>query len=117
MGTFAEVGFKGTRKEYFLSPELDLQIGDRVIVEADRGEDLGMILALGSVAEKKCATAATAAPPSSHQTERRKILRIAGEADTRFLQEIREDEHRVRTETRALVQKLGLRMKVAEAEW
>lgn len=113
MGTFAEVGFKGTRKEYYLSP-FDLRVGDPVIVEADRGEDLGRILALGSVAERKCATAAENTP---QKNEPRRILRLAREEEASALRSLREDEQRVRSETRTLVQKLGLKMKVAEAEW
>lgn len=113
MGTFAEVGFKGTRKEYFLS-SIDLQVGDPVIVEADRGEDLGRILALGAVAERKCATAAANAPQKG---EPRKVLRLAKDSEADALRNLREDEHRVRSETRALVSRLRLKMKVAEAEW
>jgi cell fate regulator YaaT (PSP1 superfamily) len=113
MGTFAEVGFKGTRKEYFHS-SLNLQVGDAVIVEADRGEDLGRILALGAIAERKCATAAATSP---QKTEPRRILRAARDSEARSLRSLREDEHRVRSETRALVDKLSLKMKVAEAEW
>ncbi len=41
MAHFAEVRFKGTRKAYFTDDRLDLEPGSRVIVEADRGEDLG----------------------------------------------------------------------------
>lgn len=114
MGTFAEVGFKGTRKEYFVASALELQIGDPVIVEADRGEDLGKVLALGSIAEKKCATAAALSP---QKAEQRRILRVARVDEFGSLENLREDEHRVRTETRALVEKLNLKMKVAEAEW
>jgi len=114
MGTFAEVGFKGTRKEYFTSSVLELEIGDRVIVEADRGEDLGKVLALGAIAEKKCTTAAAVSP---QPTERRRILRLARDEEAHSMHGLREDEHRVRSEARTLVGKLGLKMKVAEAEW
>jgi hypothetical protein len=51
---FAEVRFKGIRKDYFSVPGLSLSPGDPVIVEADRGEDLGTVTALGSIAERKC---------------------------------------------------------------
>lgn len=113
MGTFAEIGFKGTRKEYFTSPDLDLEVGDRVIVEVDRGEDLGEVLALGAVAEKKCSTSAALSPPRLD----RKVLRIAREEEVSTLRGTREDEQRVRSETREHVARLKLKMKVTEAEW
>ena len=56
MGTFAEVGFKGTRRECFTATDLDLRLGGHVIVGVERGEDLGEVLALGQVAERKCAS-------------------------------------------------------------
>jgi len=50
---FAEVRFKGTRKDYFTFHGLNLLPGCHVIVEADRGEDLGEVTALGAIAERK----------------------------------------------------------------
>ena len=43
MSGFAEVCFKGSRKEYFAYAGLDLRPGQHVIVQADRGEDLGEV--------------------------------------------------------------------------
>ncbi|MFH1007592.1 MAG: regulatory iron-sulfur-containing complex subunit RicT [Candidatus Latescibacterota bacterium] len=40
-----EVGFKGERSAFFLNPQqIPIGVGDSVIVEADRGEDLGRVL-------------------------------------------------------------------------
>ena len=55
MAGFAEVRFKGTRKGYYSYAELDLRPGHHVIVQADRGEDLGEVTAVGVFAERKCA--------------------------------------------------------------
>jgi hypothetical protein len=66
MGTFAEVAFKGTRRGYFLvAPPTEgrPQPGDVVVVEADRGEDLGTLTALGSVAERKCSSSGGCSTP------------------------------------------------------
>ena len=55
MGPTVEVRFKGTRKAYFVWPgEEPLRVGDSVIVEAERGRDLGHVTAVGELAEKKC---------------------------------------------------------------
>ncbi len=113
MAAFAEVRFKGTRKGYFAYEVLDLVPGAPVIVEADRGEDLGEITALGSIAERKCATSGGCATPLPEK----RVLRVAGEAEFVRIEELRADETRVRTEARKLVARHKLNMKVTEAEW
>ncbi len=113
MASFAEVRFKGTRKDYFAYEALDLVPGTSVIVEADRGEDLGEITALGSIAEQKCSTSGGCSTPLPEM----RVLRVAREAERVQIEELRADETRVRTEARKLVQRHKLNMKVTEAEW
>ena len=113
MAGFAEVRFKGTRKAYYTFSGLSLSSGDHVIVEADRGEDLGRVAALGVVAERKCSSSGGCSTP----TPESQILRTAKSDEVDRLPSLRSDEDRVRAETRKLVQKHGLRMKVTEAEW
>ncbi len=113
MSGFAEVRFKGTRKAYFSYAGLEVRTGQHVVVEADRGEDLGLVSAIGVVAERKCSSSGGCATP--RPTNR--ILRVARDEEVTRLDRLREDEQRVRLETKALVQRHGLRMKVTEAEW
>ncbi len=113
MAGFAEVRFKGTRKGYFAYETLDLAPGTHVIVEADRGEDLGEITALGSIAERKCSSSGGCSTPLPEM----RVLRIARDDDGAQVDELRLDEGRVRTETRKLVERHELKMKVTEAEW
>ena len=113
MAGFAEVRFKGTRKSYFAYEALDLVPGTLVVVEADRGEDLGEITALGSIAERKCATSGACSTPLPEL----RVLRVARQAERARLEDLRADETRVRTETRKLVLSHELNMKVTEAEW
>ena len=48
MSLTVEVRFKGTRKAYFLWPgEEPLRVGEAVVVEAERGRDLGHVTAVG----------------------------------------------------------------------
>ncbi len=114
MKGFVEVRFKGTRKEYFEYQDLDLRPGQNVIVEADRGEDMGEVSATGAIAETKCSTSsggcATPAPE-------RRVLRLARKDEASRVKTLRSDEDRVRVEARALVAKHELKMKVTEAEW
>jgi len=114
MAGFAEVRFKGSRKSYFGFAELDLCPGQRVIVEADRGEDLGEVSALGAIAERKCSSSAGGCATPAPE---KRILRIARPEDVSRVRLLRDDEERVRGEARTLVARHGLKMKVTEAEW
>jgi len=113
MAVFAEVQFKGSRKEYFSCDDISLEPGTPVIVEADRGEDLGRISAIGSIAERKCSSSGGCATPLPEK----RVLREARKDETERRAVLRADEERVRIETRKLVEKHGLKMKVTEAEW
>lgn len=113
MAVFAEVQFKGNRKEYFCCGDPTLHTGTAVIVEADRGEDLGRISAIGAIAERKCGSSGGCSTPLPE----RQIIRAAREEETQQQDTLRADEDRVRTETRKLVKRHQLKMKVTEAEW
>ncbi|MGW8266896.1 MAG: PSP1 domain-containing protein [Longimicrobiales bacterium] len=114
MAGFAEIRFKGTRRDYFTYRGLEIQPGAYVVVEADRGEDLGEVTALGSIAERKCSASAGGCPTPAPD---KAILRLAEPFEVQRVDELRTDEERVRSETGTLVAKHGLKMKVTEAEW
>ena len=96
---FAEVRFKGTRKDYFTFEALELAPGNHVIVEADRGEDLGEITALGMIAQRKCSSSGGCSTP----VPEKRILRSARTDEVGRVPSLRKDEQRVRTEARKLV--------------
>lgn len=110
---FAEVCFKGTRKGYFTYAELDLRPGSHVIVEADRGEDMGEVSAVGAIAERKCSSSGGCETP----TPEHRVLRVARPDEVSRRGGLRDDEQRVRQKTRELVARHKLKMKVTEAEW
>ncbi|HSG50320.1 MAG TPA: regulatory iron-sulfur-containing complex subunit RicT [Longimicrobiales bacterium] len=112
-GGFAEVHFKGTRKDYFTYSGMELFPGQHVVVQADRGEDLGEVTAVGMIAERKCSASGGCATP----TPDLRVLRLARADEVDRIDSIRKDEHRVRLEARDLVAKHELKMKVTEAEW
>ena len=113
MAGFAEVRFKGTRRGYFNTGSLDLTPGDRVIVQADRGEDFGQVTALGSIAERKCSSSGGCATP----TPTMRILRRAEPDEVSRARFKVDDERRARLEARKQVARHGLKMKVTETEW
>jgi cell fate regulator YaaT (PSP1 superfamily) len=114
MATFVEIQFKGTRRDYYSNRGVNVHPGAYVLVEADRGEDLGEVTALGSIAQRKCSAStggcATPAPE-------KRVLRLAESSEVDRLVELRSDEERVREEAGVLVARHGLKMKVTEAEW
>lgn len=114
MAQIVEVSFKGNRREYYSSEHESIQLSDYVIVEADRGEDLGRVSAAGAIAERKCAGCSTgcAAPVPV-----RRVLRQALNDEVERAVSLRADEPRVRRVTREKVIHYGLKMKISEAEW
>lgn len=113
MPGFAEVSFKGTRRGYFRFDGLELAPGDGVIVQADRGEDLGQVTAVGTIAERKCSSSGGCSTP----TPTLRVLRVADGEELRRARHKTDDEHRARRETRRHVARHRLKMKVTETEW
>ncbi|MFP4623165.1 MAG: stage 0 sporulation family protein [Gemmatimonadota bacterium] len=109
-----EVSFKGNRRDYFAADGEVAPVGAHVVVEADRGEDLGRVTAAGAIAERKCTGCSTgcAAPTPSQR-----VLRSARDEEVQRWMALRADEPRVRRVTREKVGRHQLKMKVTEAEW
>ncbi len=114
MAQVVEVAFKGNRRAYYTCEIDSVDISDYVIVEADRGEDLGRVTAAGAIAERKCTSCSTGC--ASPVPELR-LLRKAESADVDTAVALRADEPRVRRIVREKVIQHGLKMKVSEAEW
>jgi len=128
-----EVRFKGNRKEFFSWPSAEpLALHDSVIVEVDRGQDLGRVSAVGPVAAKKCAgscsgcSLASPHPPSpspqSGEGEReaaplRRIVRRATADDAAVAEQLHREEEDVRRRVMERVKSHTLPMKVSDAEW
>jgi cell fate regulator YaaT (PSP1 superfamily) len=112
-----EVLFKGNRKEYFAwGGATPPAVRAPVLVEVERGQDLGRVSAVGAVAEKKCGRcgacgAAAAAAPT------RRALRLAGPDDVARAEQLRRAEDEVRRHVRERVNHHNLSMKVSDAEW
>ena len=121
-----EVRFKGNRREYFAWPAEDsLRVDDAVIVEVERGQDLGLVSAVGAVAEKKCQRCGacgnqepqTDPPASPAPTAYRAILRRATTDERKTAADLRTNEEEVRRSVRDRVRQHSLPMKVSDAEW
>jgi len=103
-----EIGFKGQRREYFANPQqFPFKVGDFVIVEADRGEDLGSVVAIVGMAALR----------NIDPRELKKILRKAGPRDITRLQENRHLEEEALKVCEEKICKHGLNMKLVDAEY
>jgi cell fate regulator YaaT (PSP1 superfamily) len=111
-----EVAFKGNRKEFFAWDAA----GDpparaaAVIVDADRGEDLGRVHAIGVQAEERSAKVPHGlfgAPPT------RQVKRLASTEEVRRHGEIRGSDDDARRKAMERVKANALVMKMTDAEW
>ncbi len=115
-----EVRFKGNRKGLFdwAGEGEQLRMRDAVIVDADRGQDLGRVSAVGETALKKCGSscggcASGEAPPG----DRPPVLRVASRQEVSTHEELRRSEEDIRREIITRVRAHNLPMKISDAEW
>ena len=115
MAHLVEVAFKGNRKEFFLWDYPDPPpLRAAVIVDVERGEDLGYVHSLGDLAQKRnggCSHGCGTSLPE------RKALRLASDKDrgqSKDLDRLIEDTRRKAMER---VRANGLGMKLTDAEW
>jgi cell fate regulator YaaT (PSP1 superfamily) len=110
-----EVAFKGNRKEFFAWDAGDPpQRAAAVIVDADRGEDLGRVHAVGDEAEQRSAKVPHGlfgTPPT------RQVKRLASVDEVRRHAEIRDGDDDARRKAMERVKANALVMKMTDAEW
>jgi cell fate regulator YaaT (PSP1 superfamily) len=116
-----EVRFKGTRKAYFLwADEADpIRVKEPVIVEVERGRDLGRVTAVGDTAAKKCGgcTSCAVGEAAEEPAPLKPVLRRATPEDLKVHQDIRVSEEDVRQKVIQRVRAHDLLMKVSDTEW
>jgi cell fate regulator YaaT (PSP1 superfamily) len=123
MATTVEVAFKGTRRGYFTAPPEGepLRVGEAVVVEAERGRDLGRVTALGETADRKCGgctgCATSPAAEAAPEAPRRAVVRRATPDELRALSEVRRSEDDARRKVVERVRAHALVMKVSDTEW
>jgi cell fate regulator YaaT (PSP1 superfamily) len=123
MSQTVEIRFKGTRKAYFVwdDAESPIRNGEAVLVEVERGRDLGRVTAVGDVAAKNCAGGCTGCAvgeaASAETAPPKPLLRRATREDLRVHDENRLDEDEARRKVIDRVRTHGLVMKVSDTEW
>ncbi len=115
MAHLVEVEFKGNRREFFLWDYPDPPpLKASIIVDADRGEDLGLVHSLGELAQIRnggCAHGCGTAAPT------RKALRLATSRDKATAAELGRLNEESRRKGMERVRANGLAMKLSDAEW
>jgi cell fate regulator YaaT (PSP1 superfamily) len=110
-----EVAFKGNRKEFFLWDYPDPPpLNAAVIVDVERGEDLGYIHALGELAQKRnggCSHGCGTSLPE------RKALRLATDKDRTLSKDLEKLNEEARRKAMDRVRANNLGMKLSDAEW
>ena len=117
-----EVRFKGTRKAYFTWADEGeaLRVGDALVVEVERGRDLGRVTALGELAGKKCASACSGCAVGADPADAEPLkpaLRRATPEDLQTHDEVRRSEEDARRKVIQRVRAHDLSMKVSDTEW
>ena len=115
MAHLVEVSFRGNRKEFFLWDYPDPPpMKAAIIVDADRGEDLGYVFSLGELAQKRNGGCSHGCGTSAPE---RKALRLASQRDRAGAAELDRQNEDARKKAMERVRANGLSMKVSDAEW
>ncbi|UCC48336.1 MAG: hypothetical protein JSV41_12870 [Gemmatimonadota bacterium] len=110
-----EILFKGKRREFFTAHVTpSIRAREYVVVEADRGQDLGMVSAVGGLAKRKCQACDDCDP---NAMPGKKVLRRAAPVDVERALGLRAEEGDVRQQVRGMVLDHALKMKISDAEW
>ena len=115
MDHLIEIAFKGNRKEFFLwEGDSPPPLRSAVIVDADRGEDLGRVYSTGELAQKRAAGVPHAPGPDGVQKRAR---RLATDEDIQRHDELRAQDETARRRAMERVKANNLLMKLSDAEW
>jgi len=113
-----EVRFKGNRREFYTwDQDGGLNVGDAVVVPAERGEDLGYVSALGETAQRKCDVTCDGCAAGQAVEPKTSILRAASGNDAYLNEQLRRAEEDVRRKVLERVRAHDLDMKIADTEW
>lgn len=118
MPPLIEVRFKGNRKAYFThATDTSIDVGDDVVVEVERGRDLGRVSAVGELAERKCGIGCSGCALGETPEPAGRVLKLASSEDAHLGLELRKAEEDVRRKVMERVIAHELPMKVSDAEW
>ena len=107
MAKVLEIEFKGGRKAFYANPqEFPFSVGDLVIVQAEKGEDLGRIVNLGSLVDQRAG-----------DREYHHIIRKPSKDDLEKYKENQLLERDTFLDCRKRIEEHGLNMKLVNVEY
>ncbi len=107
MAKVLEVEFKGGRKAFFANPqEFPFTVGDQVVVLVEKGEDLGRVVNMGPLVDKR-----------AEGKEMSQIVRKPSDKDLRELDENQALENEAFSDCRKRIEEHGLDMKLVDVEY
>jgi cell fate regulator YaaT (PSP1 superfamily) len=110
---YTEVSFKGDRRCFYMNNAgLCLEDGAMVVVEAEKGNDLGMVVACGEVAYVRCILRG-----KSNDDHLRRVVRSASESDLVIANNHRSQEESAFRFCLLKIDKLHLPMKLVDVEY
>lgn len=111
---FVEIKFKNDRKDFYKKNKLNLKLGDWVIVAAVHGYDIGMITLTGELVRIQMRNKKKF---YNSENNLQIIYSIASKNDLYKLKNYREQEPYILEESKKIIKKLNLSMKLSDVEY
>jgi len=106
MSDVVKVKFKGTRRGFYTNYNLDLKVGDHVIVEGERGKEIGQVVQRGDLARRK----------SFDGRKLAKVLKVATDEEKEHLDEMRGLEEEAKKVCQQKIYEKKLPMNLVDVE-
>jgi len=108
MSDIVKVRFKGKRRGFYTNPQnLDIKVGDYVIVEGERGKEIGQVMQRGDLTRRK------RAPDGRNLTQ---ILNVASDEEKERLSEMRRLEEEAKKVCQQKIYEKQLPMNLVDVE-
>lgn len=120
MAQTVEVRFKGNRRGFYTwgDPATPLRRDEAVIVECDRGLDLGRVTTVGEAAEAKCGGCdGCGTTTTADAAEQPRVVRRAEGEEIAQHETLRREEEQVRQDVGVRAGAQGLAMRISDTEW
>ncbi len=107
MAKLLEIEFKGNRKAFYANPQdFPFKVGDLVIVQAEKGQDLGRVVNMGSLVDQRAG-----------DQQLLEIVRKPGREDLKQMDENHQLEQDTFKDCRKRIEEHGLNMKLVDVEY
>jgi cell fate regulator YaaT (PSP1 superfamily) len=107
MAKILEIEFKGNRKAFYANPQdFPFTVGDLVVVQADKGKDLGRVVNMGSLVDQRAGN-----------QEFPEIIRKPSQEDLEQIEKNHQLEQDASRDCRKRIEEHGLDMKLVDVEY